>query len=66
VFVKTFAMTSKDIWNFKDENGKTIVTWTSTGNLSYPLGRLFGLSLEQMLGEQKEHGLKKLKEVCEK
>lgn len=66
VFVKPFAMTSKDIWNFKDENGKTIVTWTSTGNLSYPFGRLFGLSLEQMLGEQKEHGLKKLKEVCEK
>lgn len=65
-FVKPLAMKSKDIWFFKEENQKTEVTWTSTGHLSYPLGRLFGLSLDQMLGEQKEHGLKKLKEVCEK
>jgi hypothetical protein len=64
-FIKPFTMTSIDLWTFRNQNGKTTVIWTSTGKLSYPLGRLFGLGLDEMLGADKERGLKKLKELCE-
>lgn len=47
------------------EDGGTRVTWRNTGDLPYPLGRYFGLSVEGMLGPQYEEGLQNLKQMCE-
>jgi hypothetical protein len=64
-FEKPFKATGKDVWNFEEEGSKTIVTWTSSGELSYPFGRLFGLTLNETLSKQEQRGLENLKKVCE-
>ena len=62
-------------WDFEsiyreDENGElypdgTEVTWGIDAQLSWPIGRFFGLLMEGMIGPDFEHGLEKLKEVSE-
>lgn len=46
-------------------DGGTRVTWRNTGELPYPVGRLFGLTVESVLGPQYEDGLTSLKALCE-
>jgi len=64
-FLKPMKATSKDYWKFETVGDKTKATWMSSGDLSYPLGRLFGLSIDKMIGSTERHGLDNLKKVCE-
>lgn len=64
-FLKPMKATAKDYWKFEAEGNKTKATWISSGDLSYPLGRLFGLSIDKMIGDTERHGLDNLKKVCE-
>ncbi len=64
-FEKPFKAIASDKWSFEAEGNKTIVTWISEGELRYPIGRLFGLTLGEALSKQEKHGLEKLKKVCE-
>jgi hypothetical protein len=65
VFEEPFKATAKDDWSFEEKDNKTIVTWTSTGGLSFPFGRLYGLTMNETLSKQQKHGLEKLKNLCE-
>lgn len=51
---------------FKTEATKTIVTWSNDGKLSYPMGRLFGRFTNEMIGNDLEKGLEKIKTAVEK
>ena len=64
-FIKPFKSKADDIWLMEKTNAGTKLTWVSKGPLSYPAGRLFGLSVESMLSADKEKGLAKLKNVLE-
>lgn len=55
---------NQDEWTFEEVDGGTKVTWNTHLKLDYPLGRIFGLFVEGMLGPQKENGLAKLKEYA--
>lgn len=65
VFVKPMNATSKDYWRFETDSNGTKVTWTTAGGLKYPMGRLFGLAIDKMVGGTERHGLENLKKVCE-
>lgn len=56
---------NKDIWTFDESENGTIVTWKTELNLGYPVARFLGLFIENMIGPQKEDGLKYLKEYVE-
>jgi len=64
-FISPFQMKAKDYFQLEAMGDKTKVTWTDAGGLKYPMGRLFGLTMDKMLGGQYEHGLQNLKKVCE-
>jgi hypothetical protein len=64
-FIQPFKSKADDIWLLEKTDAGTKLTWVSKGPLSYPAGRLFGLSVENMLGADKEKGLAKLKNVLE-
>jgi len=64
-FIKPFKSKADDIWLLEKTSAGTKLTWVSKGELGYPVGRLFGLSVEGMLGTDKEKGLAKLKNVLE-
>ena len=66
IFEKPRKMESLDTWKFKkiDEN-TTLVSWGHEAFLGYPMGRIFGLMLEKMLGKDFEQGLKNLKALSE-
>ena len=56
---------SDDIWKFEPTNEGTRVTWINEGELSYPVDRVFGLFIDDMLGRDFERGLANLKHVTE-
>ncbi len=64
-FVKPMKATSKDNWKIESNGNKTTVTWTTTGGLKFPMGRLFGLAIDKMVSQPEKHGLENLKKVCE-
>jgi hypothetical protein len=64
-FVKPMKTTSKDYWIFEPKGDKTLATWRSSGDLSYPIGRLIGLNMDKIVGVPERHGLENLKKVCE-
>lgn len=64
-FLKPMRASAKSMWIVEEDNGVTKVSWTTRGGLKYPIGRLFGLTVDKMLGGQQQHGLEKLKKVCE-
>ncbi len=64
-FIKPFKATAKDYWKLEQTGNTTKVTWGTEGGLSYPFGRLFGLSVDDMLGKSQKHGLDNLKKICE-
>lgn len=64
-FEKPFKANAKDNWSFEENDNTTTVTWTTTGGLSFPFGRLFGLTVDETLSKQQKHGLEKLKKLCE-
>ena len=66
VFETPRKMEGLDIWTFQkiDEN-TTKVSWGHKAYLDYPVGRVFGLMLEKMLGKDFEQGLQSLKNLSE-
>lgn len=56
---------ASDKWTFKPEGNGTEATWQLTGKAEYPVGRYFGLMMDNLLGNDFENGLKSLKELCE-
>ena len=58
-------MTSTEVMSFERNENKTKVVWTDEGHLDWPLGRVFGLFLDGMLGPHFEKGLENLKAVSE-
>jgi len=64
-FIKPFKAQAKDMIRLEAEGGMTKVTWTNTGGLAFPFGRLFGLSVDKMLGADQRKGLDKLKKATE-
>lgn len=64
-FVKPIEATAKDYWRFETIGDKTKVTWTSTGGLKFPFGRLFGLMIDNAVSKPQKKGLENLKQVCE-
>jgi hypothetical protein len=64
-FIKPFKATAKDRFTFEATATGTKVTWTTEGGLAYPMGRLFGLAVDKMVGSTEKHGLDNLKKICE-
>lgn len=64
-FIKPFNASAKTMWILEENNGVTKVSWSTRGGLKFPFGRLYGLTVDKMLGGQQQHGLDKLKAVCE-
>lgn len=54
-----------DIWKFETTANGSHVEWTSGGDLSYPIGRLYGLMLNSVLGNKMHEGLDSLKVFSE-
>jgi hypothetical protein len=48
-----------------DDNGATRVEWRNEGTLAYPVGRLFGLVIDKVVGSDYEAGLASLKQLSE-
>src|SRR5579862_2577057 len=65
-FIKPFKSQAKDQWDLEAVGDKTKVTWTNSGGLSFPIGRLFGISVNKMMNAEQQHGLDNLKQYCEK
>ena len=59
------SMTPNGIWQFKEIDGGTKVTWKMKGEMPLFI-RFITLFMDKMAGPDLEQGLKKLKEVCEK
>jgi hypothetical protein len=53
-------------WKFNSNDNKTKVTWGLTGNADYPLGRYYGLMMDNFLGKSFEEGMSNLKKEVEK
>ena len=64
-FLKPFKASAKDMIKLEANGDKTKVTWTNTGGLAFPFGRLFGLSVDKSLGNDQRKGLGKLKSFVE-
>ncbi|MCB0834117.1 MAG: SRPBCC family protein [Bacteroidetes bacterium] len=56
---------AKDLWSFEPTSAGTKVTWTYAGDMSYPIGRYFGLAMEGQLGPDFEKGLANIKTLAE-
>ncbi|MBP6731703.1 MAG: SRPBCC family protein [Chitinophagales bacterium] len=65
VFTRPMDATAKDYWRFEANGDKTNVVWITSGGLKYPFGRLFGLAVDKVVGEDERKGLANLKKVCE-
>jgi len=52
-------------WEFEPVEGGTMVTWQFSGSAVYPVGRYFGLFMENLVGGDFQRGLNNLKRVCE-
>jgi hypothetical protein len=65
-FTKPMSMRATDTFAFDaiDPN-HTRVTWTNRGTLAYPIGRLFGLVADKVIGNDYAAGLVRLQSVAE-
>ena len=52
-------------WKFEEMENGTKVVWGMKGDLDYPIGRIFGLFMEGMVGTQFDKGLSSLKNLTE-
>ena len=64
-FIKPFKVTAKDLMNIEAVGDKTKITWTTSGGLAFPFGRLFGLTVDKALGKNQKKGLDNLKKYVE-
>ena len=63
-FTEPYKATMKSYWKIEPQDKGTLVTWTLSGLLAYPLGRYEGLVIDRTLGSACEQGLKNLRGVC--
>jgi hypothetical protein len=65
-FIKPFASTAMNEFNFKPEGDRTAVTWSMTGENNF-IGKAFCLfmNMDKMVGGDFEKGLASLKSVTE-
>jgi hypothetical protein len=64
-FIKPFKSTFKDMMKLESIDGKTKVTWTNSGGLPFPGGRIMGLFMDKEMGADQRKGLGKLKTYSE-
>lgn len=64
-FIKPGKTTGKVKFQLEGNGDKTKVTWTNSGGLAFPAGRVFGLFVGKMLGGDQVKGLEKLKNLVE-
>lgn len=65
-FLKPMRATSEAKFTFKDEGGRTLVTWAITGKNNF-VGKAFSLFMncDKMIGGQFEQGLAAMKAIAE-
>jgi hypothetical protein len=64
-FRKPMAMVARDRFLLTPTEAGTRVEWRNEGTLAYPLGRLFGLVIDDVVGSDYEKGLASLKRLSE-
>ncbi|MDW7693740.1 SRPBCC family protein [Flammeovirgaceae bacterium SG7u.111] len=64
-FVDPQMTESDGTWTFEESANGTRVTWANDGKLGYPMGRVFGLFLDGMIGTEFQKGLNNLKKTVE-
>jgi Polyketide cyclase / dehydrase and lipid transport len=64
-FRKPMAMVARDRFLLTPAGAGTRVEWRNEGTLAYPVGRLFGLVIDNVVGSDYEKGLVLLKRVSE-
>ncbi len=64
-FISPQSMESDVIWNFKEANKNTNITWAFEGSLSYPIEKWSGLFMDKFMGPQFEKGLSNFKKLVE-
>jgi ribosome-associated toxin RatA of RatAB toxin-antitoxin module len=58
--------TGKGSWKFEKTDGGTKVTWGMDSDMgNNPIGKIFGLMMDSMLGPDFEEGLQSMKELVE-
>jgi len=63
-FTAPYKSSMKSYWKIEPHDKGTMVTWTLSGPLAYPLGRYQGLVIDRTLGSACEQGLKNLRSAC--
>lgn len=64
-FLRPMESVSVGKWRFIAQEQGTEIIWGNSGELDYPLGRFFGLTINDMLGKDFEKGLSNLKQYIE-
>jgi hypothetical protein len=65
-FRKPMAMVARDRFLLTPDGAGTRVEWRNEGTLAYPVGRLFGLVIDKVVGSDYEKGLASLKLLTER
>jgi effector-binding domain-containing protein/uncharacterized protein YndB with AHSA1/START domain len=65
--IKFFEQDSEGVveWMFKEIDTGSEVEWKFSSNVSYPIGRIFGVIMKGMLKSQLDEGLKGIKKLCD-
>jgi uncharacterized protein YndB with AHSA1/START domain len=66
VFTAPFQSASVVTWTFESSANGTKATWSNNGKSLYPMGRIFGVMMDKMIGPDFEKGLSNLKTLMEK
>ncbi len=54
-----------NLWTFEGDGKQTTVSWSISGKTQFPMGRFFGLLMDNFLGGDLEKNLENLKMLCE-
>lgn len=65
-FIDPWESQSEDIRKFEKSSSGTKVIWVTESELSYPIERIVGFFMDDMMGKNLEHGLKNLKQYANK
>ena len=65
LFYKPMEAEAEIYWSFDSTATGTKAHWAIEGGVGYPMGRYFGLLMENTIGPDFENGLANLKKLCE-
>ena len=65
MFYKPMEAEADIFWSFDSTAIGTKANWAIEGGVGYPMGRYFGLLMENTIGPDFENGLANLKKLCE-